>query len=381
MTVAELAEQRQNRLIGITDLATNRSTRLWRSMNFDALDASWAEVGPQVAQQVVGAQLEAAKGADRFTAQVSSQYGFTEKPSRLIPESFTNVDGAGRSVGGLLYGAVTTTKQGVGAGLGMQAFESGASYLASMIKTVVADLGRASAAVSATGRGYTEYVRVINPGACSRCAILAGVSDYKTAFKRHPACKCTSAPVEHEAPEGTFGTASDYFDSLSPAEQERIFTKAGAQAIRDGADPSRVVSARRGASGVTTSRGIGRQTTAGSGRRLERTTIGYRSDGTPIEVYTTSEGTTRRGNFGRAQSHLNVADQRLVGSRYSSTTRVRLMPESIYEVANTPAEARVLLRDAGYIDLPRVSAAERAQIAATDRALADRLYARAGYTL
>lgn len=384
MSVADLAEQRQNSLIGINDTATNRSIQLWQSMNFDALDASWASVGPAIVQQVTAAQLASAKGSDSFTSRVSAEYDFTQEPSRLVPEAFAGVDGVGRPLDGLLYGAVTTTKQAVGAGLGPRAFESGASYLASMIKTAVADAARASEMVSATGKGYTQYVRVINPGACSRCAILAGISDYKTAFKRHPACKCTSAPVLNDravVPPGMVGSVDDYFASLSPAQQERVFTKAGAQAIRDGADPMRVLSARRGATGITTSRGVGRQTRPNSGRRLEKTTIGYRPDGSPIQVYSTSEGTTRRGNFGRAQRDLGVTDQRLAGSRYSSTTRVRLMPEEIYNVARTPAEARVLLRDAGYITPPNASLAQRAAMARTDRDLADRLYSRAGYVL
>ncbi|MEU1240053.1 hypothetical protein ABZ388_06810 [Micromonospora parva] len=37
-----------------------------------------------------------------------------------------------------------------------------------------------------------------------------------------------------------------YFDSLSAAEQDRLFTPAGAEAIREGADIGQVVNARRG---------------------------------------------------------------------------------------------------------------------------------------
>jgi hypothetical protein len=53
-----------------------------------------------------------------------------------------------------------------------------------------------------------------------------------------------------------------YFRSLSTQDQDRIFTNAGAQALRDGADMGRVVNARRGMSdnGLTTSearRGLG----------------------------------------------------------------------------------------------------------------------------
>lgn len=46
--------------------------------------------------------------------------------------------------------------------------------------------------------------------------------------------------------EGLVDDPYEYFKSLDEAEQDRIFTKAGAQAIRDGADISQVVNARSG---------------------------------------------------------------------------------------------------------------------------------------
>lgn len=381
MTVAEIAGARQNRLITINKTATNRSLSQWQSMDFDNLDASWAQVAPAIMTQVVSAQITSAAGSDRYIGGVSGEYGFDQDPSRIVPEMFAGVDGSGRSVDTLLHGAVTTTKEAIGRGLGRQSLEAGAAYLASMIKTVLADSGRSADMVSATGKGYTHYVRVISPGACRRCAILAGVSDYKKAFKRHPACKCTSAPVDGDPPAGLFGSADEYFASLSKADQDRIFTNSGAQAIRDGASIQDIVDARRGGSGITTSHGIGHGTFLNSGRRLEKSIIGYRADGTPITAYTTSEGTTVRGSFGAAQKRLDVATQRLGGARYSSTSRVRLMPESIYEIAASPAEARVLLRDAGYMHTPGLTAAQEAQQAMTDRRLANAIYRRAGYSL
>lgn len=385
-SVAELAELRQNRLISINQTATNRVSRLWQGVDFDNLDASWAQVGPLMTAQVAAAQVTAARGSDPFTSKVSAVYDFEQEASALVAGALAGVDGRGRSVDGTLYGAVTTTKRATGSGLGRaEAFHAGASYLAVMVKTMLADTGRAADMVAATGKGYTRYVRVVNPGACSRCAILSGVADYKTAFDRHPACKCTSAPVldndQVKTPPGTYDNAGDYFDSLSDAEQDRIFTKAGAQAIRDGADPQAIVVARRGASGITTSRGVGRETRPNSGRRLTKTTVGHKPDGSPIEVYTTSEGTTRRGAFAKAQKRLSVSDTRLAGSRYSSTTRIRVMPEEIYSVARTPAEARILLRDAGYLETPGLSITQRAEQAITDRKFADRLFARSGYSL
>jgi len=373
---ADLADARQRRLIEINALATTRALRAWSQVDYDDLDGSWAALAPQIVGQTAGAQLASARGADSYTAQFAKSYDFDATSSQIIPEAFAGVDGAGRDVEGVLFGAVTTTKQAVGAGLGRaQSLEAGATYLAAIMKTVISDLGRASDITAATGRSYTRYVRVVSPGACSRCAILAGISSYERAFKRHPACKCTTAPVmdgEAAAPKGFHSSPEEYFDSLSDAEQDRVFTKAGAQSIRDGAELQKVVSARRGAKGVGYSSAIGGKSRPGDPRgHFVKTTIGRRPDGSPVQVYTTTEGTTVRGTFGRNQRQSAVT--RLSGSRYTSTTRVRLMPESINEIAgNDLALRQAFLRDAGYMTTPRLSATERIAQERADRILVDR---------
>lgn len=109
-----------------------------------------------------------------------------------------------------------------------------------------------------------------------------------------------------------------YFDSLSEQEQNATFTKAGAQAVRDGANINQVVNARRG------------MYTAGIGN---------------LKVQATHEGVTSRGGFGRAQS-----DLRKQGGRYRRSQTLRLMPEQIYlEAKGDRDEALRLLRKFGYI--------------------------------
>lgn len=383
-----IAGDHQARLIHINNVATTRALKLWRRMDFDALDASWATVGPALLAQSNAAQLAAAKTSDRYTAALASEYDFDADTGRIIPQSFVGVDGSGRSMESLLHGAVTTTKEAVGAGLGrVQAFEAGAVFLATMMKTGLADLARAADMVSATGTGFTRYVRVLSPGACSRCAILAGIDSFKVPFKRHPACKCTTAPVVgDEAPSGIAASPDAYFESLSTAEQDRIFTKGGAEAIRSGAKVQDVVSARRGATGITTSRGIGRGTVPNSGRRIQRTQIGVKPDGSPVMGYTTTEG-TYRGNFRRAQNQIGAGSQRLAGTRYSSTKRVRLMPETIVSLTDDLPTRQLLLRDAGYLDYPITNTSSNAWIQQqqaariADRAAADAFYRSHGIQL
>lgn len=117
---------------------------------------------------------------------------------------------------------------------------------------------------------------------------------------------------------------AEYFDTLTEAEQNRIFTNAGAEAIRNGADINQVVNARRG---------------------MRTAQIGGR------DVLVTLEGTTRRG---WAYRHLTPANQRsadirLAGERYRRTRRPRLMPETIQQVAKDREDYLRLLRANGYL--------------------------------
>ncbi len=79
-------------------------------------------------------------------------------------------------------------------------------------------------------------------------------------------CDCihrpaTAGSLAAARSEGLIQDPYEYFRSLSAAEQDRIFTRAGAQAIRDGADMGRVVNSRRGmtANGMFTSEGMGKR--------------------------------------------------------------------------------------------------------------------------
>jgi len=340
----EVAELRQAELIRISALATSSGLRLWRSMSFTDLDASWARIEAAMVARIEAAQLQAARSADAYVSRVARADKFKTDAARIAPESFVGVDGSGRPVGSLLHGAVTTTKRSIGAGLGRDlAFQAGAAYLAAMIKTALADSSRSADMVSSAGKGYTLYARVVEGGACNRCVVLAGATQFR-AFKRHPACKCSVQPIVRDdhgdySPEAVFGRMSRH-------EQDKAFGKAGAEAIREGADISSIVSARRGASGI----GYGaRGPTSEGWRRMQKTTIGVRPNGSLIQVYETVEGTTVRGSFGRAQAGIAEA-RRLAGARYSSTSRIRLMPETIFEIAgNDKALRQAFLRDAGYL--------------------------------
>lgn len=386
VSALEVAQAHQRRIIGRTDKAIRKAVRAWAAMEFADLDGSWQTVGQTVLATAQLTQNANAADANSYMSQATRSYG--AKPSDLVVNSsaFVGIDGSGRELSALLFGAVTTTKQSVGLGLGsQQSLLAGQLYLASMMKTALHDTSRSADLTAATGDGYTRYVRVVNAGACSRCAVLAGISSARTPFKRHPACKCSSFPIEDgetSAPSGFHDNAEDYFESLPPAEQDRVFTKAGAEAIRAGADISQLVTARRGATGIQYGNAIGRGTRANSGRRMLPTQIGRNADGSPIYGYVTTEGNTRRGQFGELNRNLGEAEQRLSGARYASTKYTRLMPETIVGLTDDVELRKALLRDAGYLNVPgSTRSAARLELAARDRAEATEFYRSLGIQL
>jgi hypothetical protein len=195
-----------------------------------------------------------------------------------------------------------------------------------LVASAVQDAGRNGASLRmAVTPAVTGYVRMLNPPSCSRCVVLAGVKypkmggrvfrmdrdgkwvpEYSAtgAFERHPMCDCIPIPVNEDTAGDLATNPYAYFDSLSREEQDRTFTKAGAEAIRDGADIHKVVNARRGG-GVRKAQILGR------------------------ELWTTLEGTSKSGQFRRRQ--------------------YRLMPESIYAIATDRADALRLLKVYGYV--------------------------------
>lgn len=177
------------------------------------------------------------------------------------------------------------------------------------VASEVADAGRSASQVEFVARpDWTNYVRLLNPPSCSRCAILAGrVYRDLDEFLRHPLCDCVMVPVtdwQEAHDEGLLSSAQDLFD----AGKLRGLSQADSQAIADGADIAQVVNAR---SGMATADLFGQG-------RMKVTTTG-----------TTKRATWRKANPNRPY---------------------RLRPEAIYKLAKGDRnEAIRLLRLYGYL--------------------------------
>lgn len=294
-------------------------------------ERAWRDdVGPSIQEVVLAAQEAAVASADAYVAAILAELDFpVEVPTSLNIDALIGVAGDGTPVESLTYGAVIEAAKAQyrpaleslsQSQAAQQALLEGQQWMDDLVQTIVADTARAAEIASTTQRTWvTGYVRMIEPGACSRCVILAGAFyRYNDGFARHPRCKCRHIPASENVAGDVLTSPQAYFDSLSEAEQDRIFTNAGAEAIRLGADPGQVVNARRG---MRTAQVYGRKTLV------------------------TTEGTTARGLAGKTLGGLGKE----AGQRYRRSRTPRLMPESIITNAASPEDALRLLKRFGYV--------------------------------
>lgn len=268
------------------------------------------------------------------------------------PAGLVGVAGDGRPLASLLYGAIIHARSAIAKApdtkdpnvIRRAWAEQGIAALIARTQTSIADAGRVATGLGTIARPDTGYTRLLVGPSCSRCAVLAGrVYHSMIAFDRHPCCDCRHVPRRTGASfDRSALNVRDYFESLSTAEQNRTFTRAGAQAIRDGADPAQVVNARRGAAGLSSA--AGRVTAAEaaairSGRLRNVRVAGGR------ELAITTEGMTRRGRAFKSVGQGNARRE----NEIRAGLRRRVMPEAIYEVAESRAEALDLLRRNGYL--------------------------------
>lgn len=340
-TAVSLAEELYRQRRSLSDQVVANLLQIWQTqVDPNNLDASWDSLSQVFAMQTYNAQIASATLSVPFVDAQAALQGVTEEAPLTDPRQYAGVAPDGRGLTPLLYGSVTATKTATAQGQFItDAFKVGAAFLSVAVSTAITDSGRYRDGTYALGRGARHYVRAISPGACSRCAILAGSASSASAFPRHPNCHCYAVPVWKQTPAGFFDSAQDYFESLDRLAQDRIFTRSGAQAIRDGADMNQVVNSRRGA---ITRGAVGETQTKIA--TLKPVLIGYGPDGQAIRVFKTAEGNTYHGRFGRREYKLTNADPR------RRSTTLRLMPEQIYKMAGTdPDRAVELLKRYGYI--------------------------------
>lgn len=353
---------RDQQRLTVATLASVRAQ--WRRMG-DDFDASWREVRPRVITLLAAAQLGAARAGAVYVPEVLDELGIdSDAAGEVNPRALVGVASDGRPLDTLVDGAVYTAKRAVAAGAeSTEALDAGRRWLDGVVWTQVADAARVTAGVRvAASPRVAGWVRMLNPPSCGRCAVLAGKwFRANEGFQRHSRCDCRHVPASEDMAGDLRTDPEAYFRSLSGPAQDQYFTVSGAQAIRDGADIGQVVNARRGARGLTPAGARITDAEAAILRsrngRLERTNVyGQR-------LYITTEGTTRRGLAGARLIESSGEVREVAGTAIRQTrngpevrqlTRgrartPRLMPESIYEIAEDRQHAIDLLRRNGYI--------------------------------
>jgi hypothetical protein len=193
-----------------------------------------------------------------YTAAVLAETDQVAPPTgELNPARFTATAPDGKRVPLVLEGSVITARQVIGQGGTLQeGLTSGGDRLIRDVLTMLADTRRQVYHADIIQRPKVGgYARMLNPPSCSRCVILAGKwFAWNKGFLRHPRCDCIHIPASESTGRGIAIDPADYFNGLSKAEQDATFTKAGARAIRDGADMSRVENIRLRGLGTASSK-------------------------------------------------------------------------------------------------------------------------------
>lgn len=280
--VLDVAARRYADQVALARATASVARAVWSRINRLSIGSSWLRLLAEPLAVLVAAQLRAAETADVYVERALAAQGVTAAADGMVwARALAGVSSDGRRLDTLLYQPAVRTLTLIGAGATpARALAAGALDLDMIVRTQVADAGRAATGVAIAARPRVGYTRMLNPPSCSRCAVLAGrFYRWSTGFQRHPRCDCLHVPATEGTSRDLRVSPRGYFDSLTAAEQDRAFTKAGAAAIRDGADVGQVVNARRGMTAAgTTTESTTRRGVAAKGRLM------------PEEIYRRSQG-------------------------------------------------------------------------------------------
>ncbi|MFF8485167.1 hypothetical protein [Streptomyces antibioticus] len=334
-TPPELARARYEQVAATIRAIIEQIQAVWRTLSADSIEEDLlGEAGAQIAAAAVAGQYSVADAAAAYiAAQMAAQGASTLADAALIVRAVTGIAPGGGPLESLLFVPAIGVRRRLDAGMPPeQAMVGGLIDMTMYVSTAIADAARTADQISmATTRSCVAYVRVVQLPACARCIILSGqMYAHSEGFLRHPNCDCQTLPLaEKEWPD--VATPQQLFDQLDKEQQQRVFTVAGARAIRQGSDIGQIVNARRGM-----------DTAHIYGRNLQ----------------VTHEGATRRSVYGRSRDRAGDDFARFAGQRHGSATSnryfrstrtPRLMPEEIFRIADDRDEELRLLRRYGYI--------------------------------
>lgn len=309
---------------------SERAQDMWSTVSDAEIERQWLELLPRLTAEVTVAQAQSAALSEPYVRAITQVEG-----RALVPAALAGVASDGRVLRTLLFAPAPTMKARIALGTppAVAALMAG-RQLAMIVGTQVSDAGRVGDGVAIATRENVGYVRELRLPSCSRCVVLAGKwFEWNKGFQRHPRCDCFHRPATRDESMSSDRAKFDeraYFASLSEKEQDRVFTKAGAQAIRDGADMNQVVNARRGMTPAgTTFSGTTRRSASG--------------------VLNNAPSMPRRPRTTSDPGFFVTVDDAWVANYEASKRYVRPMPELIYKASTSRAEAIEQLRQHGFI--------------------------------
>lgn len=314
MPVPKSAVDFYNRVDKLGARANKAGQDAWQQVDSKNIRESWRYISGLLAISLATAQEEAAWLGASYGAQTLAAQGLYSPPDGWVnPAAFGGYSTNGVPLEQSLYAAAPSALRRIANGASVSsALSSGQLLVGQIAQSMVVESGRQSAGVDTYVRQRVGYIRMVNPGACDRCVILAGkYYANNEGFLRHPRCQCIHVQTNAKAAqdEGLIADPYEYFNSLPEEQQDKRFTKAGAQAIRDGADINQVVNSRKGMSYPGESRDGTRR-----GQRAKDTTFA---------------GASRRTHTGGIKN--------------------RLTPDAIYRQGLPREETLELLRQQGYL--------------------------------
>lgn len=231
----------------ITVSTAKQVNDLWRSMG-DNLDLSWAGIAPEVFSTVMAGQLAAARTGIAYVPAVLAEQGIDSSAVAVVnAQRMIGGTRDGRPLESLLHGAVYNAKAQIGSGAGVaEALSLAGGWLQSATMDAVRDANRQAVASQMTVSPKAQgWVRMTNPPSCKFCIMLAGkYFKWNQGFSSHLNCDCRHIPSSEAVSGDLTVDPYAYFHSLPELDQNRLFGKNDAQAIRDGGDMYRVVNIR-----------------------------------------------------------------------------------------------------------------------------------------
>lgn len=288
----------------------------------------WTDAVANMGAQLLAIQVASAALADDYLAEVLDAQGADPASDAAVdPNAFADItDGGGSLLLNLVYAPNSVVEQAHTQQLSTAQMLRTFEYVAtSVVATAIQDTGRAAVQTAMFGHPSARYyVRMLNGTSCARCAILAGRRYRRQErFRRHENCDCRHIPAAEAADDWTVNPVK-YFKSLSHEEQDRIFTKAGAEAIRlSGVKQvamNQIVNARQGI-----------DTVSAYGRQIQIT-----REGTTVRAlyggYEVMSEPLPHGGFLRRRGDDEL--QRVPGVRYRVAKAPRLLPDEVFRLAD-----------------------------------------------